>query len=877
MSRREQFRQIEQLRIDDFLNPPAFYYPNYLWVWNDCLTKENISEQLGDMRSRNVKGVWVLPMPKNFRPNSQPTNMEPDYLTDEYLEIYRYMVQEAHRLGMKVWLYDEGGWPSGMAAGRIAKENPAFAQQSLERQELTPVKGETVLIPKDCLAAFLKCGEKLVKKLPLGRKEKINRDDCQIEIYYAKRQEDVSLSEPIHSDLLNPKVTREFIRLTHEAYKSVLNDSFGFDNTIPLVFTDEPKVPNPPWTDDLAVDFKREKGYDIREHLPAIFSPDKKDGMQARVDFFDWWSNRFADAFFGQIQKWCHKNKLFFAGHLDQEDSTIGARMCGYGHILRIFRKMDIPGVDTIWRQIFPDQKKKVYPHGCKYSIPINENHHFPKYASSVAHQEGKPWVITESFGAYGSGLTPEQMKWITDFQYVRGINITNVSCYQLSTKDYFMGAIRPLNGHRNSIWKHMDIYHNYVARTSYLLSQGKPDIDIAVYYPVRDIWAGGPDVENIAHEHDALIKALLENQCDFDLIDDDILERRSTQITDGNLQVGQMRYHTVCVSKTRWMTEMSKAKLSEFAQKGGILLWMDDASNRPTNSISPDLRRLKTHVNPLVQLTTEQTALRVCKRRLENGNLYFITNEDIRKSLKCVVNFNESLPLFLLDPETGACCHPSEAVHANGVWSLPIDLSFAGSCVILFSKEHLPLAPHVPKTSKTLFSIEQGWLGRRLKSYRIGKSDFEIEDDFNENPVPVTLGDWRKIFGDGFSGDVDYNTTIECDSATVEKAAFLDLGKVNYACELFLNGESLGRRAWQPFVFSVKGELREGRNEIRVVVTNTMANQFVTTKELDKWPANVIGPYHKKALCFEPDSLPSGLFGPVRMQAGKTELKGSQ
>ncbi|MGI6414395.1 MAG: hypothetical protein ACOX1P_01900 [Thermoguttaceae bacterium] len=39
----------------------------------------------------------------------------------------------------------------------------------------------------------------------------------------------------------------------------------------------------------------------------------------------------------------------------------------------------------------------------------------FPKFASSAAHQNGTALTLTESFGVYGNGLTPAQIKWLVD------------------------------------------------------------------------------------------------------------------------------------------------------------------------------------------------------------------------------------------------------------------------------------------------------------------------------------------------------------------------------------------------------------------------------------------------------------------------------
>ena len=104
---------------------------------------------------------------------------------------------------------------------------------------------------------------------------------------------------------------------------------------------------------------------------------------------------------------------------------------------MRQLRAMDVPGVDMIWRQVFPGQP----------------NHHFPKFASSAAHQNGTALAFTESFCVYGNGLTPAQMKWIVDFQYVRGITLLVSGCYPLSTHDHHMTGERPHFGPVDPLW----------------------------------------------------------------------------------------------------------------------------------------------------------------------------------------------------------------------------------------------------------------------------------------------------------------------------------------------------------------------------------------------------------------------------------------
>ena len=202
-------------------------------------------------------------------------------------------------------------------------------------------------------------------------------------------------------------MTKTFIAGSHETYKRALGRHFG--DTIPLVISDEPRVDNPPWTGDLASAFQAEKGYDIRDVLPAIFQGGRGDRSASASTTSTGGRERFSDAFFGQIQQWSARNGLWSIGHLGGEDLTIGSRKYGFGHVMRVLRKYDIPGVDTIWKQVYPGRKAVLPVHWdtAEGSPPICDNHHFPKYASSVAHQSGKPWSWTESFAAYGGASDP--------------------------------------------------------------------------------------------------------------------------------------------------------------------------------------------------------------------------------------------------------------------------------------------------------------------------------------------------------------------------------------------------------------------------------------------------------------------------------------
>jgi hypothetical protein len=107
-------RKFDQRQFD---NPEAIFWPAYFWLWNGPLDPQLLKSQLQDMAKHETRNVCVVPMPRDFRPDSTANRMDVDYLSPTYFQRVQVAVEEAARLGMHYWLYDEGGWPSGQATG----------------------------------------------------------------------------------------------------------------------------------------------------------------------------------------------------------------------------------------------------------------------------------------------------------------------------------------------------------------------------------------------------------------------------------------------------------------------------------------------------------------------------------------------------------------------------------------------------------------------------------------------------------------------------------------------------------------------------------------------------------------------------------------
>ena len=348
-----------KFRKSFFISPANVYSPGYFWIINRKMDVERLCAQLDDMAAHGIKSVCLHPFPKGFRPMTMPSTMEPDYMSPEYMKIVTKVMEHAAKLGMNAWLYDEGGWPSGGCCGQVwASAKKRFAIRFKELKE----DGSIV----DGVAQY-----------------------------------DPNRSAPVPS-VIEPGVTERFIELTHEKWKKSMAGLFG--KTIKFTFTDEPNMSGylpdsrMTWSTDFAKVFKEQKKYDITKFLDYILSKKEPnvDMMRKRIDYCDVRANLFCDRYLKPIQEWCHKNGLLSGGHLNGEDEPNGNTSYGYGHILRGLRAMDVPGVDVIWRQLYPGKK---------------DNRPFPMYASSAAHQNGTKYVLSESLGIYGYSITPDVMK----------------------------------------------------------------------------------------------------------------------------------------------------------------------------------------------------------------------------------------------------------------------------------------------------------------------------------------------------------------------------------------------------------------------------------------------------------------------------------
>ena len=105
---------------------PAAYRGKPFWSWNGKLEKDELLRQVGVLKEMGFGGFFM----------HSRTGLVTEYLGDEWFDLINACADEAERLGMEAWLYDDDRWPSGSAGG-IATRDPRYRMSYL-RMKMTP-------------------------------------------------------------------------------------------------------------------------------------------------------------------------------------------------------------------------------------------------------------------------------------------------------------------------------------------------------------------------------------------------------------------------------------------------------------------------------------------------------------------------------------------------------------------------------------------------------------------------------------------------------------------------------------------------------------------------------------------------------------------
>jgi hypothetical protein len=624
------------------------------------------------------------------------------------------------------------------------------------------------------------------------------------------------------------------------------------------------------WSPLLFEEFSKRRGYNLREHLPALFGhSDEEKNRRVLCDYRETISEMLLDNFTKPWKDWAHGKNALVRNQAHGSPSNI----------LDLYATVDIPEIEGV--------------------EPLRI-----RMASSAGNVTGKKLISSESATwlneHFESNLS--DIKIALDRFMLNGVNHIFYHGTSYSPPDepwpgwLFYAAVH-LNP-RNSLWKDFDALNEYVARCQSFLQNSTPDNDVLLYYPVYDGFSTpgsemiehfdgiGKQFENTAFERSA--KFMLENGYAFDYISDKQIGKLIFE--NGRLKSeGGSFYQTLVVPQCEFIPSETLQKLNQLAEAGATIIASGGLPKNVSGFGNLESKRkvfqvaIKVSVERFLTGDSLHVLLAKAKIRKESLNdfgLDFIRKRrDDKRTLYFISNGKEA------EFEGWV---PLQAKADNVVLYDPMTGKFGKAKTKNENGNLLVYAKLDPKQSVLMETYDRKVELSMFPYFTVGKSVVNLSGKWKINfisggptlppsPEVDSLTSWTN-FGvsyQTFSGTVSYKINFQ-KPKEIADAWLLDLGTVKETAEVFLNGKSLGTLIGPTFQITISGSDLLDDNELEIQVSNLMANRIA---DLDKrkvlWKKfyNVNFPARKPenrvnslfdASGWEP--MESGLLGPVTL-----------
>lgn len=546
-----------------FARPDISFRSLPFWSWNCRVTRELIDRQLPIFKEMGFGGVTI----------HARQGLDVEYLSEEYFSLVSYTIARCKELGLRCWLYDDDKFPSGSAGGKVTKGHPEFRGRYLLLTE-KPDNGYVA-----AYALFFE-GNALKEYRRLMNEQEIDaarQAGGVIRYAYMKLiNKEAWFEDEAYVDTMNPEATKEFIRLTHEAFYARNGADFGA--TVPAIFTDEPRIGKQkqisaalshedvilPYNDYFAACYQARYGQDPLDIVPDYIW-DRPDGaaLQNRYRYRDTTAECFATAYMDEIASWCREHRIAMTGHVLGEE-TLGSQAMTVGECMRAYRRMDIPGIDIL----------------CDF-------HEFSNVlqAASVSHQFGREGVASELYGVTHWDCDFKTFKLQGDWQAALGVthrvpHLSHMSLGGEAKRDW------PGSIFFHAPWyREFGLIEDHFARLNSVLRKGRPVVRIGVIHPIESYWLRlGPENTTAAARKSmdeafrSLTEKLLFRHLNFDFLSESLLPDLYKDEGDDLLHVGPMACDAVILPNLTTIRSTTLNALEKFHRQGGDIYFLGDA-----------------------------------------------------------------------------------------------------------------------------------------------------------------------------------------------------------------------------------------------------------------------------------------------------------
>jgi hypothetical protein len=897
---------------EEFINPSGTYRPGSFWCWlNGNMSRESITRDLEDMRDKGMgsAGLWDVAAISN--PSLIPAGGP--FLDKESAELIRHAESEGKRLGFEVGIIASSGWNAGGSW-----VTPDWASKSLFFSETVAEGGKKVTLdlpypalPPDCprnddgTPVFTK--EVAVIAVQWNNDRIIPEISQVLDISSASKSGRLQWDAPegtwailrfvcsnngqrlivpspnsdgLFIDFFDPEATKRYLQY----FMDRLGYKPGDSGLAYYEFDSMELSEGIPWTDNFPAYFTGRMGYDLVKYLPLLAGWENHQmAGRFRYDFKKFVSDQFI-----------HSHYETATDFLQKYNADLVAEAGGPG--------------PPIWNTCPVDALKALG----NVSVPRGEfwikhrNMFLVKQIASASHIYGKKVVDAESFTTWRRWKdSPFEMKRIVDRAFCEGLNYVTLCNYaSTNPEDGLPGRTLHAGADFNpgtTWWAKSKPFMDYLSRCSYLLQQGLFVADACYFY--------GDQAPNFFPAyHDVPEKPTipgLNKGYDFDVVNSDVILNRMS-VKDGRIVLPDgVGYRVMLLPDQDHMPLEVLEKLAQLVSEGATII------GRPPTTV-PGLKDYAEKNQKLKELAAGMWGVTDGKAVFQNNygkgrvihgltltqvleadgisrdfgysgaheidyihrttateEIYFLRNESGHAvNSLCSFRVDGKYP-ELWDPSDGSMKRITNFKRKDGLTNIEMELPAHGSVFVVFTAKKNRDVPAVVEMQETSAQTISGPWEVRFPAGWGAPEETTFED----------LVSWTDSRDEGikyFSGTATYLNSFTISPEKGKGTLFLDLGEMRDVAEVYINDKIAGILWKRPFRLDITELVKEGKNELRVEVTNMWVNRltgdmvlppeerfcrtnhYFMTSEI--WPGGD-EPYRLQ---------PAGLLGPVEFKVCK-------
>jgi len=895
---------IDQLQ-KGFVQPPDDARIIMRWWWfGPAVTKPQLEREMRLMKAGGIGGFEVQPTYPLALDNEVPGLVNLKFLSPEFLDGLGFTAAKAKELGLRFDLTLGSGWPYGgpqfpvtEAAGRLRIQAVRAGAGSGSAAAPALSEGERFV------AAFVsdsgsQSGYKEVEirdqavQLPAN-----TAAETQVIFFIAghtgkKVKRAAFGAEGFVIDHYDPAVIDKFIQTVADPEVKACSSNPPY-----AVFCDSLEVDGEDWTYGFLKEFKKRRGYDLRPWLPALTVDIGDKTKDIRHDWGKTLTELYTERFSAVFQKWAKTHDSRF-------------RIQGYGTppaALYSYASADLCEAEGYAWNGFCESR----------------------WAASASHLLGRPVTSSETWTWLHSPVfraTPLDMKAEADMHFLQGINqlIGHGWPYTAEGVEYpgwrFYAAA--VFNEKNPWWVVMPDVAGYLQRVSFILRQGRPANDVALYLADSDAWAsfvpGRVEMNSAVSQclGRDIVRQILESGYNLDFFDDGLLDLRG-KVEAGTLAFGDVKFRVVVLAGVERIPPATMQKLEAFAKAGGILIATRSMPSRAPGFMATDQDKktvrdiaqrlfkdpgapgmflesddgfgeaLGRRLAPDVRLDPAAPEVGFVHRTTDTAEVYFLANTgNTPKSVKAAFRAAGG-GAETWDPMTGKVTAAEVAESTAAGTVVTVNLEPYGSQIIVMTPRTVParVARQIADLPPAI-DLSGAW------SVTFGKDAEPVSMD--------TLRSWTEDEATRFfSGVAAYERKVTVPAAMLKdgikvqlslgqaKAAAGDTGglgavrgggsslqarveaPVREAAVVYVNGKRAGAVWCPPYAVDVTGLLKAGENQVRLEVANLAVNSMAGRPLPDYRALNAR--YGERFQAQDMDQIrpvAAGLLGPIQLVA---------